>query len=156
MKKPFLYLSFIISLNFVSAQDTIVKGLINQPKGIGLVGYDAVSYFMDKPLKGKEEFQTEYNGVSYQFDNAPNLNTFLENPNSYLPVYGGWCAYAIGDSGDLVSVDPETYKIIDGKLYLFYNAPFNNTLKKWNKDETLLLQKAEMNWHKRLNSMKGE
>jgi len=34
-----------------------------------------------------------------------------------------------------VEVDPGTFKIVDGKLYLFYNKFFNNTLKSWNKDE---------------------
>jgi hypothetical protein len=28
----------------------------------------------------------------------------------------------MGDSGDKVAIDPNTFKIIDGKLYLFYNA----------------------------------
>ena len=41
----------------------------------------------------------------------------------------------MGTKGAKVSVDPETFKIIDGKLYLFYNSFFNNTLKDWNKDE---------------------
>ena len=45
-----------------------------------------------------------------------------------------------------VEIDPETFKVLDGKLYLFYNAYFNNTLPKWNKDETNLKAKADKNW----------
>jgi hypothetical protein len=48
--------------------------------------------------------------------------------------------------GEKVSVDPKTFKIIDGKLYLFYNKFFNNTLIDWNKDEMKLKKKADGNW----------
>ena len=45
-------------------------------------------------------------------------------------------------------INPETFKILDGKLYLFYNAYFNNTLKSWNKNETNLKKKADAYWKK--------
>jgi hypothetical protein len=57
----------------------------------------------------------------------------------------------MGSSGDKVEIDPETFKILDSKLYLFYNAYFNNTLKSWNKDEVNLKKKAETNWKKIIN-----
>jgi hypothetical protein len=65
---------------------------------------------------------------------------------AYEPQYGGWCAFAMGDSGDKVSISPSTFKIIDGKLYLFYNSFFNNTLKTWNKNQKDLNKKATINW----------
>ena len=50
----------------------------------------------------------------------------LADPNNiYLCMEVG--AYAMGDSGKKVGVDPGTFKIINGRLYLFYNAFFNNT-----------------------------
>jgi hypothetical protein len=52
----------------------------------------------------------------------------------------------MGAKGEKVEIDPETFKIIDGKLYLFYNAYFNNTLTSWNKDEKNLKAKADKNW----------
>jgi hypothetical protein len=54
----------------------------------------------------------------------------------------------MGSSGGKVEINPETFKIIDGKLYLFYNEYFNNTLKSWNKDEDNLKSKADTNWKK--------
>ena len=60
----------------------------------------------------------------------------------------GWCAYAMGAKGEKVEVDPETFKIVDGKLYLFYNKFFNNTLESWNKDEARLRSNADKNWSK--------
>jgi hypothetical protein len=47
-----------------------------------------------------------------------------------------------------VEVDPETYKIVGGRLYLFYNKYFNNTLKTWNKREATLKANADANWQK--------
>jgi hypothetical protein len=66
----------------------------------------------------------------------------------YQPQYGGWCAYAMGADGEKVDVDPETFKLMDGKLYLSHNRFSNNTLKFWNKGETNLKQKADANWQK--------
>ena len=50
--------------------------------------------------------------------------------------------------GEKVEVDPKTFKVVNGKLFLFYNAFFNNTLPKWNKDEKSLNKKADENWIK--------
>ena len=77
-----------------------------------------------------------------------NVTNNKKNPLNYEPQYGGWCAYAMGKDGSKVEVDPETFKIIDGKLYLYYNKFFNNTLKSWNKDETNLKSRADLNWKK--------
>ena len=54
----------------------------------------------------------------------------------------------MGDSGEKVEINPQTFKIVDERLYLFYNAYFNNTLKSWNKDQANLKSKAESNWKK--------
>jgi hypothetical protein len=46
-----------------------------------------------------------------------------------------------------VDVNPETFEIRDGKLYLFYNSWGNNTLKKWLAMNAQGLQeKADLNW----------
>jgi YHS domain-containing protein len=117
-------------------------------KGLALQGYDAVSYFQAKPLKGKANFSTTHQGIKYQFANAANLAAFQQDPAKYEPQYGGWCAYAMGKTGEKVEVDPETFKLINGKLYLFYNQFFNNTLTTWNKDEARLKKQADVNWQK--------
>ena len=57
----------------------------------------------------------------------------------------------MGATGEKVEIDPQTFKITDGKLNLFYNAYFNNTLKTWNKDEVNLKKKADANWKKIIN-----
>jgi YHS domain-containing protein len=118
---------------------------------IALQGYDPVSYFVGTPQKGKKSAVYIYKGINYWFNNTDNLELFKKQPDKFEPVYGGWCAYAMGDTGEKVKVDPKTYKIIDGKLYLFYNFYFNNTLIDWNKAEHPLKTKADANWHKIIN-----
>lgn len=115
--------------------------------GIALGGYDPVSYFLKKEaVEGKKEYATNVEGIKYYFENSSHRDLFTKDPEKYRPQFGGWCAYAMGATGEKVVVDPETFKILDGKLYLFYNKYFNNTLKTWNKDETALKVKAEKNW----------
>lgn len=115
--------------------------------GLAIQGYDPVAYFTsDKAVEGKKEFSLEYQGATYQFATAADRDAFKANPGKYEPQYGGWCAYAMGAKGEKVAVDPETFKIIDGKLYLFYNKFFNNTLKTWNKDESHLKANADKSW----------
>jgi YHS domain-containing protein len=124
----------------------------NLENKVALQGYDPVAYFVQKKaIKGKKEWATTYEGVIYYFSSPANKETFAKNPAGYEPQYGGWCAYAMGSAGEKVEIDPETFKIVDGKLYVFYNAYFNNTLKSWNKDETNLKRKADANWKKIIN-----
>jgi hypothetical protein len=55
---------------------------------------------------------------------------FKANPEKYAPQYGGYCAYGV-TQGYLVKVDPEQFSVIDGKLYLNYDA---DVQAKWKKD----------------------
>lgn len=121
-------------------------------KGVALEGYDAVSYFSGKPEKGKKEFVFNDQNVVYRFSSAAHLEAFKKNPAKYEPQYGGWCAYALGARGAKVEVDPENFKIVNGKLYLFYKTFFSNTLDDWNKDEAHLKSKADLNWEKLITS----
>jgi YHS domain-containing protein len=119
----------------------------NLEEGVAIEGHDPVAYFTQKKaVKGRKDLAYAYEGVTYYFSSASNKDMFIKNPKSYEPQYGGWCAYAMGENGEKVEVDPETFKVLDGKLYLFYNAFFNNTLPKWNKDEASLKTKADNNW----------
>ncbi|HEX4375287.1 MAG TPA: YHS domain-containing (seleno)protein [Puia sp.] len=118
-------------------------------EGLAIDGYDPVSYFLlTKPVKGKKDLSITENGITYLFSSRQNEETFRKNPSKYEPQFGGWCAYAMGSNGTKVEVDVDTYKILDGKLYLFYNKFFNNTLRSWNKDEMNLKKNADANWAK--------
>jgi YHS domain-containing protein len=153
MKKSaiLLFIVFLTStLAFSQSNEADRKKEFNLSKGtLAIEGYDPVSYFTEnKAVKGKKEFAKSYKGIIYYFSSEKNSKAFVADPAKYEPQYGGWCAYAMGSTGEKVEVDPETFKIRGGKLYLFYNAYFNNTLKSWNKDEVKLQKSADINWTK--------
>lgn len=119
----------------------------NTTKGVIAKGYDVVAYFNNNATKGHADFVSTFNGVKFQFVNADNLEKFKTNPKKYIPQYGGYCSYAIAKTGEKVAINPETFEIRDGNLYLFYNAWGNNTLQRWVKEgPTQLREIADHHW----------
>jgi|SRR5580692_6756804 YHS domain-containing protein len=151
MYKPGLTLIFITVAFCSFAQDAtgLRQKHFNLDEGVAIKGYDPVAYFLqDKAVKGKKDWSTFYQGVTYYFASASDRDEFKKDPSRYEPQYGGWCAFAMGKDGSKVDVDPGTFKITGGKLFLFYNQFFTNTLKSWNKDEVSLHGNADSNWQK--------
>lgn len=148
--KSLLKLTVLLLLTFQGfSQDiNIRKKEFLLEKGTAIRGYDPTAYFAGKAQKGKKELSYIHEGINYQFANVSNLENFKKNTAKYEPQYGGWCAYAMGSKGEKVEVDPETFKIVNGKLYLFYHTFFSNTLTDWNADENALKAKADANWGK--------
>jgi len=114
-------------------------------------GYDVVNYFTTNTAeKGSIEFSTTNDGATYYFVNAENLKSFKTNPSKYLPQFDGYCAFAVAKMNKKVGADPETFRIDDGKLYLFYNdfwegKPFN-TIVPWLNNEADMEKMANTNW----------
>ncbi len=149
MRKIALLVLILVSTISVAQNDSNRLKQYNLENKVAIQGYDPVAYFSQaKAVKGQKELSASYQGVTYKFSSNKNKIAFFKNPSKYEPQYGGWCAYAMGSSGEKVEINPQTFKITDGKLYLFYNAYFNNTLTKWNKDEKNLKSKADNNWKK--------
>lgn len=148
MKQLLLFLVFFSTVSACLAQEQKRVQVFNLEKGLAASGYDVVGYFNGKAQKGSASNAVVYQGVRYHFSTEANKEAFKKNPAKYEPQYGGWCAYAMGATGEKVEIDPETFKVLNGKLYLFYNKLFNNTLKSWNKDEQVLRSKADANWSK--------
>lgn len=152
--KSLIKISFLFSFLMISAisfaQDS--KVFVNA-EGIANGGYDVVSYFTSySAQRGSKAHSTDHNGATYYFTNAENLKAFTANPDNYLPQYDGYCAFAVAKMNKKVPADPETFKIDDGKLYLFFNdywegVPFN-TIVPWLNDEENLTKLAEANWAK--------
>ena len=143
-------LAFGTVVSFSQDATAIRKKHFNLNKsGLAIDGYDPVAYFKsNKASEGRKEFAVNHQGAVYYFSNSENKEAFIKSPAAFEPQYGGWCAYAMGKNGEKVSVDPKTFKIVNNKLFLFYNRFFNNTLTTWNKDETSLKTKADNNWQK--------
>jgi YHS domain-containing protein len=155
MIKRIVFLAVAMLFTLITFAQSPAKRVanFNLNNKVAIQGYDPVAYFKQKKaVKGKKDFAVSHQGVTYYFANEADKAAFLKNPSGYEPQYGGWCAFAMGDYGEKVEVDPETFKIVDGKLYLFYNKFLNNTLKSWNKDEAGLKKKADGNWEKIVKS----
>jgi YHS domain-containing protein len=144
----FLVFAVIVTVKTSGQQnEPLRKKHFNLEGNLAIEGYDPVAYFLQgKAIKGNKDLTVTQQGVLYYFSSLANKEEFKKNPAKYEPQYGGWCAYAMGAENEKVNVDPKTFKIVDGKLYLFYNRFFNNTLPEWNKDETNLKTKADKNW----------
>jgi YHS domain-containing protein len=143
-----LCLTLIIFTSFGQQDFATRKKHFNiDASGLALQGYDVVGYFNGKPAKGDSQYFLYYKGVKYLFANAQHLETFKAMPEKHEPNYGGWCAYAMGKTGEKVEVDPTKFKIVDGKLNLYYYSIINNTLTKWNENEAALKTSANQYWN---------
>lgn len=143
-----LVIAFGTFLTLTNLNAQTEKEHLNLKRGLAIQGYDPVSYFTsNNAVEGSKEFQVKHHGAIFYFSSEKNKDLFLKNPEKYTPEYGGYCAYAMAE-GDKVKIDPKTFKIIENKLYLFYNFSGIDTLELWNNDENELLPKANEQWSK--------
>lgn len=86
--------------------------------GVAMHGYDPMSYhLLGEPREGSKQHTATYQGATYRFISEEHKQKFLEDPARYVPKYGGYCAYSVS-LGKKFDVDPKTWEIIDGRLYL--------------------------------------
>jgi len=150
MKYYLLICSFLFVAGMYAQESTVKrqKHFNTYKNHLAIQGYDPVAYFADgKAVKGTGSFRFEYKGIIYHFSSEEHKNLFEKNPAKYEPQYGGWCAYAMGDDGDKVEINPTTFKIVNGKLYLFYNKGGENTKTYWNEQEDELMKAGNQNWN---------
>ncbi|MEZ4932774.1 MAG: YHS domain-containing (seleno)protein [Saprospiraceae bacterium] len=144
-------LAFVL---FAIAFSTLIQAQIApvDDNGLAIGGYDVVAYFSGAAQVGSATHAAEYNGVTYHFTSKENLAAFETAPTNYLPQFDGYCAWGVGAKETKFPINPETFDIIDGKLYLFFNGPFDgktfNTLLPWNAETTELRDAAHRNWVK--------
>jgi YHS domain-containing protein len=123
-----------------AAEDPIYTGTLSD---IAVSGYDPVAYFTDgKPVEGDRANSHEWQGATWRFATAENLEKFKADPAKYAPQYGGYCAWAVSQ-GYTASADPQAWRIVDGKLYLNYNPDVQKT---WQQDVPGNIAKANANW----------
>lgn len=88
-------------------------------KHLMLFGHDVVSYFAEGTHKpGQASIKSVYKEVTFRFSKAEHKAMFDREPEKYLPQFGGYCTngivYGIPWGGDA-----DSWRIIDGKLYIF-------------------------------------
>jgi len=134
----------MVSGTFAQSSERVRSKEFSLSRGaLALKGFDPVSYFRSGPQKGSKQFSYIYGGVQYHFISEKNLDAFKKSPHAFEPEYGGWCAWAMYDDGGRTEPNPSSFRIVDGKLYLFYDGLFGDTLKLWN-DRTKKEEEIDM------------
>ncbi len=111
--------------------------------GLAISGFDPVSYFSDpKPRIGSGEFEYGYGKVIWRFANAGNLDAFKQNPDVYMPRFGGYDPVAIV-RGSTVPGHPLNYLLVHQRLYLFYDAAARATFAK---EPDRYIEAADRKW----------
>ncbi len=140
-----LVLPVLLVLSMTSALaappiNTLKSGLFGGRSDTAILGYDTVAYFTEgKPVKGQDGFVTEWMGAKWKFASQAHLDLFKATPEKYAPQYGGYCAYGVSQD-NLVTIEPDKFKIVDGKLYLNYDASVQD---KWQKDIAGYIKQAD-------------
>jgi len=118
-------------------------------RGLALEGYCPVSYFTEGLARpGSPAHTSTFNGVDYRFATLEAKRAFDEDPERYVPAYGGWCAYGMAVE-DKFPIDPTNFKIVDGRLMVFLRNVNVDALAKWNQgDERAQVRTAEAHWKK--------
>ena len=149
MKSSIIFVIFFsICSTYVFAQDNKANNIDNS--NIALQGYSPVSYAdLGLAQKGVKDFKSEYKGVIYYFTSSDQKETFDENPEKYLPQYGGYCAFGIY-AGAKFRTDPNKFINKEGRYFLFlYNLELD-AQQLWlnEKDHPRLVRTANKNWEK--------
>jgi len=110
---------------------------------LALEGYDPVAYFTEgSPSRGDPQYRLEWMGATWQFTSREHLGLFRADPERYAPQFGGYCAWGIAKDR-LIKVDPEVWSIVNGNLYLNFNAKIQED---WFANQKEYLREAQANW----------
>lgn len=111
--------------------------------GISIQGYDPVAFFTEhKPVRGVQQFHSEYNGAKYFFASADDKAAFDKEPAKYEPQFGGYCAYGVS-RGSRAPIKIEAWQIVNDRLLMQYDLDIKG---EFNKDQQGTLKKADQNW----------
>ena len=136
-------LILILVIYFITAREK--KSPIYSTSSGALDGYDPVAYFkFNKAIMGKNRYTCKWEYATWYFINHEHQRLFMENPEKYAPEFDGYCAYAMA-KGKKCKIDPESWEIVNGKLYLNYGPGIH---RKWLKNRSEFIRKANENWDK--------
>lgn len=134
--------------NMVKMSRAFANGNNVPSTGVALEGYCPVCYIAaNKAAMGDAQFSHDHKGVTYWFVSAAVRDTFIANPEKYVPAYGGWCALGVA-MNQRFPVDPTNFKVVNGRIMLFLKNKSIDGAEIWNKEEATNLQKADQNWTK--------
>ena len=108
-------------------------------------GYDVVTYHTGKrPIRGNGNFTADHDGATYLFSTRQNMQTFIDEPEKYVPAYNGYCAFGVSVGKKFIG-DPEVWRVIDGRTYLNLDVGIQE---QWLKDTAGRIKSADTRWAK--------
>jgi YHS domain-containing protein len=139
-----IFTSLALAFGFTAITVAASKAPVNADRqGIAIRGYDPVAYVVSgRATKGLPEFQQSWNGATWRFATAANRDMFARDPEKYAPQFGGYCSWAVS-RGYTADIDPEAWRIVDGRLYLNYSKQVQRM---WEKDIPGNIARARSNW----------
>ena len=112
---------------------------------MAILGYDPVTYFTDgRATKGSPEVSHTWLGATWYFANPQNCEAFVSEPIRYAPQYGGFCTLGTSIEEASANIDPEAWRIVNGKLYLF--AGKEGLEEDFDAASAEAIAKADANW----------
>ena len=123
----------------------LAKGPLNTDlDGVALHGFDLVEYFeAERALKGSERFEYSCNNATFRFANEPHLEMFADDPEAYMPSFGGYCALGVSN-GYKDGMHRDAFEIFDDNLY--FNLTPGLHLR-WLSDPDARITAGAKNWH---------
>jgi YHS domain-containing protein len=86
---------------------------------VAIKGYDPVAYFTEQQaVKGNDDISHDWLGAQWIFSSEKHKALFSQNPVKYAPQYGGHCADGVAYGVVSTYIDPQAWRIIEGKFYL--------------------------------------
>ncbi len=141
--KRILSLIVVLSLSYASLySQEISTGRFNN---LAIRGFDPVAYhLLGEPREGLKEYSLTWRGAEWRFISGEHRDLFRADPQRFAPQFGGHCANGLSD-GHKVNGDPRHWRIIDGRLYLFFSARGRES---WSGDVTENLSRARETWER--------
>lgn len=138
-------LAAVLPVAAAGPEVNVTGGMTLAGAPLAIHGYDPVAFHTEgAAMPGSARHTAVHDGAAYRFVSAANLEAFGDDPERYLPRYGGFCAYGVA-LGAKFDGDPRVFAIVDDALYFNLNPDIQAT---WNEDIAGNVRKADANWTK--------
>ncbi|RWB28779.1 MAG: hypothetical protein EOQ42_28120 [Mesorhizobium sp.] len=112
---------------------------------VAILGYDPVAYFTDgRATMGSPKISKKWLGATWYFASVEHRDAFASEPVRYAPQYGGFCTLGAAFDQAAANIDPEAWRIVDGKLFLFSGK--EGLEEDFDADPAAILAKADAEW----------
>ena len=138
--------NYTVGTSSNKSEETGLAGPINvNRRGLAIKGYDVVSYIKDhKAVKGSSKFKLKWRNATWYFSSHVNKESFRHTPLRYVPQYGGYCAVKVSKGVLDKKIDPNSWHVLNGKIYLFQDK---KSRKEWLRNLQANKSRANHKWN---------